>query len=55
MLISSCSVVDSGGKLEAEYIERYLGKLTPYQESKLVQLRDVLQATHKGKVHCICQ
>ena len=45
---------DSGGKLDSEYIERYLGKLTPYQESKLVQLRDWLQASHKGKVCTTC-
>ena len=38
------------GKLEAEYIQRCLGHLTPVQESQLVQLRQWLQETHKGKV-----
>ncbi|XP_053327747.1 SEC14-like protein 5 isoform X2 [Spea bombifrons] len=36
-------------KLEADYIERYLGKLTPMQESSLIHLRQWLQETHKGK------
>jgi len=38
------------GKLEDVYIERFLGSLTPVQESRLVQLRQWLQDTHKGKV-----
>lgn len=38
------------GKLDADYIERYLGHLTPVQESQLVQLRQIIQKTHKGKV-----
>ena len=42
-----------GGKIDADYIERCLGNLTPYQESKLVQLRKMLQETHKGKVGAI--
>ncbi|XP_075422265.1 SEC14-like protein 5 [Ascaphus truei] len=37
-------------KLEADYIERYLGQLTPMQESCLIQLRQWLQDTHKGKI-----
>eukprot|EP00079_Xenopus_tropicalis_P029747 XP_012825399.1 PREDICTED: SEC14-like protein 5 isoform X1 [Xenopus tropicalis] len=36
-------------KLEADYIERYLGQLTPMQESALIHLRQWLQETHKGK------
>ncbi|KAJ8386167.1 hypothetical protein AAFF_G00175910 [Aldrovandia affinis] len=36
-------------KLDADYIERYLGKLTPMQESCLIQLRQWLQESHKGK------
>ncbi|XP_023670771.1 SEC14-like protein 5 isoform X1 [Paramormyrops kingsleyae] len=36
-------------KLDAEYIERYLGQLTPMQESCLIRLRQWLQETHKGK------
>ncbi|XP_042198345.1 SEC14-like protein 1 [Callorhinchus milii] len=37
-------------KLEADYIERYLGDLTPLQESCLIRLRTWLQETHKGKI-----
>lgn len=37
-------------KLDADYISRYLGKLTPFQESCLIRLRQWLQETHKGKV-----
>ena len=40
----------AGDKLDAEYIQRFLGELTLYQESKLIQLRKMLQNTHKGKV-----
>ncbi|KAI7803939.1 putative SEC14-like protein 1 [Triplophysa rosa] len=36
-------------KLDADYISRYLGKLTPFQESCLIRLRQWLQETHKGK------
>ncbi|KAM9305205.1 SEC14-like protein 5 [Gastrophryne carolinensis] len=39
-----------GIKLEAEYIERYLGHLTPLQESALIHLRQWLKETHKGKI-----
>lgn len=39
-----------GHKLDADYIERCLGHLTPMQESCLIQLRCWLQETHKGKV-----
>ncbi|XP_037056554.1 SEC14-like protein 5 [Peromyscus leucopus] len=39
-----------GDKLDADYIERCLGHLTPMQESCLVQLRHWLQETHKGKI-----
>lgn len=37
-------------KLDADYIHRYLGDLTPLQESCLIRLRQWLQETHKGKV-----
>nr|XP_020664277.1 SEC14-like protein 5 isoform X1 [Pogona vitticeps]XP_020664278.1 SEC14-like protein 5 isoform X2 [Pogona vitticeps] len=37
-------------KLDADYIERYLGQLTPMQESCLIRLRQWLQETHKGKI-----
>ncbi|MED6242873.1 hypothetical protein ATANTOWER_011083 [Ataeniobius toweri] len=36
-------------KLDADYIRRYLGDLTPLQESCLIRLRQCLQETHKGK------
>ncbi|KAF6271730.1 SEC14 like lipid binding 5 [Rhinolophus ferrumequinum] len=39
-----------GDKLDADYIERCLGRLTPLQESGLIQLRHWLQETHKGKI-----
>ncbi|KAK2097487.1 hypothetical protein P7K49_022938 [Saguinus oedipus] len=39
-----------GDKLDADYIERCLGHLTPMQASCLIQLRHWLQETHKGKV-----
>uniref|UniRef100_A0A4X2L4X5 SEC14 like lipid binding 5 n=1 Tax=Vombatus ursinus TaxID=29139 RepID=A0A4X2L4X5_VOMUR len=37
-------------KLDTDYIERYLGHLTPMQESCLIRLRQWLQETHKGKI-----
>uniref|UniRef100_A0A3Q2Z1D4 SEC14 like lipid binding 1 n=1 Tax=Hippocampus comes TaxID=109280 RepID=A0A3Q2Z1D4_HIPCM len=37
-------------KLDADYIKRYLGDLTPMQESCLIRLRKWLQETHKGKI-----
>uniref|UniRef100_A0A8I5NUG8 SEC14-like protein 1 n=1 Tax=Papio anubis TaxID=9555 RepID=A0A8I5NUG8_PAPAN len=37
-------------KLDADYIKRYLGDLTPLQESCLIRLRQWLQETHKGKI-----
>ncbi|XP_060945443.1 SEC14-like protein 1 [Limanda limanda] len=37
-------------KLDADYIRRYLGDLTPLQESCLIRLRLWLQETHKGKI-----
>ncbi|XP_056265107.1 SEC14-like protein 1 isoform X2 [Pseudoliparis swirei] len=37
-------------KLDADYITRYLGDLTPLQESCLIRLRKWLQETHKGKI-----
>lgn len=40
----------SNPRLEAEYIERHLGELSPLQESRLIQLRKWLAETHKGKV-----
>lgn len=43
-------IPESTDKLDADYIERFLGHLTPVQESQLVQLRESLQKSHKGKV-----
>lgn len=40
-------------KLDADYIRRYLGDLTPLQESCLIRLRQWLQENHKGKVEYI--
>uniref|UniRef100_A0A8C5D413 SEC14-like protein 1 n=1 Tax=Gouania willdenowi TaxID=441366 RepID=A0A8C5D413_GOUWI len=40
----------NGDKLDADYIKRYLGDLTPLQESCLIRLRKWLQETHKGKI-----
>uniref|UniRef100_A0A8C7IFL5 SEC14 like lipid binding 1 n=1 Tax=Oncorhynchus kisutch TaxID=8019 RepID=A0A8C7IFL5_ONCKI len=37
-------------KLDADYIKRYLGDLTPLQESCLIRLRQWLQESHKGKI-----
>ncbi|XP_076458817.1 SEC14-like protein 1 isoform X2 [Babylonia areolata] len=41
---------DSPGKLDDDYIARFLGHLTPVEESRLVQLRQWLSHTHKGKI-----
>nr|XP_048722023.1 SEC14-like protein 5 isoform X3 [Caretta caretta] len=50
---SSCPAAETASpdadKLDADYIERYLGQLTPMQESCLIRLRQWLQETHKGK------
>lgn len=37
-------------QLDHDYIQRYLGKLTVMQESKLVQLRECMADLQKGKV-----
>ncbi|KAL1006034.1 hypothetical protein UPYG_G00067050 [Umbra pygmaea] len=42
--------VASDDKLDADYIKRYLGDLTPLQESCLIRLRQWLQESHKGKI-----
>ncbi|XP_075755361.1 SEC14-like protein 5 isoform X2 [Pelodiscus sinensis] len=50
---SSCPAAEMASpdadKLDADYIERYLGHLTPMQESCLIRLRQWLQEMHKGK------
>nr|CAD2124684.1 unnamed protein product [Meloidogyne enterolobii] len=40
---------DLDSKLEGEYIQRFLGQLTPLEESRLCELY-VLQSAHKGKI-----
>jgi hypothetical protein len=47
---SASAIPDSPGKLDDDYIARFLGYLTPVEESRLVQLRQWLSVTHKGKV-----
>ncbi|KAM8842263.1 SEC14-like protein 1 isoform X2 [Synchiropus splendidus] len=53
-LQGDCAVEIQAGtpedKLDADYIKRYLGDLTPLQESCLIRLRKWLQETHKGKI-----
>ncbi len=41
---------DSSKKLEQDYIQMYLGELTPIQESQLVQLKSRVSDLLKGKV-----
>lgn len=43
--------ISLGDKLDADYIERYLGQLSPLQESCLIRLRQWLQEMQKGKVN----
>ncbi|XP_065203554.1 SEC14-like protein 1 [Planococcus citri] len=48
--ISPTGTCDNQLTLEADYIKRYLGDLTPLQESKLVQLKKSFVHSHKGKL-----
>jgi len=41
---------DTTNKLEQDYIQMYLGELTPLQESRLVQLKNRVSELLKGKV-----
>ncbi|KAL3070387.1 hypothetical protein niasHT_032177 [Heterodera trifolii] len=41
---------DLESKLESEYIQRFLGQLTPLEESRLCELKYGLQSMHKGKM-----
>jgi hypothetical protein len=41
---------DAGKKLEQDYIQMYLGELTPIQESQLVQLKNRVSELLRGKV-----
>lgn len=40
---SDCDLVDTDHRLDADYIKNYLGSLTPFQESKLIQMRKKLE------------
>lgn len=42
--------LEANFKIESEYIKRYLGELTPFQESCLVQLKKWMAEAHQGKV-----
>ena len=46
----SLPVLPCADKLEEEYIQRFLGELTPYQESNLIQLKQKLSTLLKDKV-----
>lgn len=41
---------DPGSKLEQEYIQMFLGKLDPMEESRLVQLKKNISELQKGKI-----
>ena len=41
------------GNIDDEYIRRYIGQLDPLEESCLVQLRQWVADTHKGKVRIV--
>ncbi|ESP04007.1 hypothetical protein LOTGIDRAFT_212187 [Lottia gigantea] len=44
------AIPEAKGKLDDDYIKRFLGHLTMVEESSLVQLRQSLRETHKGKI-----
>ena len=46
----SLPLLPCADKLEEEYIQRFLGELTPYQESNLIQLKQKLSTLLKDKV-----
>ena len=39
------------GNIDDEYIRRYVGQLDPFEESCLVQLRQLVAESYKGKVN----
>lgn len=49
-LSSPAAAGEEGGKLETEYIKRFLGVLTPLEESRLCELRYWLHDNCKGKI-----
>ncbi|XP_076455450.1 SEC14-like protein 1 [Babylonia areolata] len=46
----AAALPDNPSKLDEDYIARFLGHLTPVEESRLVQLQQWLSQTHKGKI-----
>ncbi|CAD5216999.1 unnamed protein product [Bursaphelenchus okinawaensis] len=48
--VRSTSFDDTETKLESDYIQRFLGQLTPLEESRLCELKYGLQSAHKGKL-----
>lgn len=56
-LSQSCSpfirFISAESKLEAEYIRRFLGQLSPLEESRLCELKYGLQAHHKVTSHSV--
>lgn len=49
---AKCMSTDNN-KLDADYIKRCLGDLTPLQESRLIQLKKWVAELQKGKVSWI--
>jgi len=47
----SFSEDDDKFRLDADYIQRYLGELSPLEESQLIQLRTWVAHLQKGKVY----
>ncbi|CAH2244599.1 jg11714 [Pararge aegeria aegeria] len=47
---TSFSVLEDQYSMDSDYIKRYLGELTPVQESRLMQLRKWIADLQKGKV-----
>ncbi|XP_071508686.1 SEC14-like protein 1 [Diadema antillarum] len=50
MVGATASAAEEASKMDEEYIKKFLGDLTPLQESRLIQLREWLSETHKGKM-----
>lgn len=48
--IDTVNISDENNKLDADYIKRCLGDLTPLQESRLIQLKKWVAELQKGKV-----
>ncbi|XP_041473469.1 SEC14-like protein 1 isoform X2 [Lytechinus variegatus] len=47
---ATASAAEEASKVDEDYIKKFLGDLTPLQESRLIQLREWLSETHKGKM-----